>query len=557
MRTVLFRYTLPAGLLICWWTFAAAPVSGEETPSGEEVLLKEHGIEPTPKGVTAYLAGLVPDATLRAEIDALIGQLGSDDFRNRETASRKLAAIWGARDALQLATRSSDAEVSYRARTILGESDRWRESVLLAALRYVRKEKPPGIVPYVVRMLPQCDQDYLRRAAVEALTATAGPSDLEALKGAVASNRLEVRLAGISALGRAVPDDAVVTLRPLLRDEAPAIRLATAEALIERLPRECLEMLPQLLECNELAIRTRSSRVLELVSGQQFGSVSDGSPQARAEIALKWRQWVDGPGRKAVLRVPLPTHVARRGRVLVCVNQEGGPNGAVPRLVEFDQLWQMSVVRDSNPHVSLPFGCQGLPDGHRLYTDWRTQAVIELDESGKEVWQQRVATGPASVERLENGNTLVAAYQSQRVVEVGRDGQTVWQLQVGGSVSSAHQLENGNILTVLNDQSRVVEFDRAGKAVWEVGNLPNPWSARRMPNGNTLVACNGGGCVLELTPDKRVQRTIDNLPNCFDADVLENGNVLAGYGQGLREVGLRGETIREHNIGMVRGISIY
>lgn len=557
MKTVLFRQGVAAGLLICGWTVTAAAAPGEEAPSGEEVLLKEHGIEPNAKGVTAYLAGLVPDAALRAEIVGLIGKLGSDDFRDRETASRKLIAIWGARDALQQAARSSDAEVSYRARTILGQSDRWRESVLLAALRYIQKTKPPGVVPHVVRMLPQCDKEYLRRAAVEALTAVAGPGDVESLNQAIASDRLEVRLAGISALGRAAPDAAAQTLRPLLRDEQPAIRLAAAEALIERLPRECLDILPPLLESNELAVRTRSSRVLELVSGQQFGSVSDASAQARAEIALKWRNWLDGPGRTAALRIPLPTHTTRLGRVLVCVNQEGGPNGAVPRLVEFNQLWQMSIVRECNPHVSLPFGCQGLPDGHRLYTDWRTQAVIELDASGKEVRQQRVATGPASVERLENGNTLVAAYQSQQVLELGRDGQTVWQLQVGGSVSSAHQVENGNILVVLNDQSRVVEFDRAGKPVWEAANLPNPWSARRMPNGNTLVACNGGGCVVELTPDRRVLRTIDNLPNCFDADVLENGNVLAGYGQGLREIGLRGETVREHNIGMVRGISIY
>jgi len=559
MGDFLTRDRILAGLFACGLavTSLVSPASGEEAASGEAALLKEHGITPDAQGVTAYLASLIADDALRTGIDRLIVQLGSDDFREREAATRKLLTIWAARGALQEATRSSDAEVSYRARTILEETGRWRDTVLLAALRYVQKEKPPGVVPPLVRMLPLCDKDYLRRAAAEALAAAAGPADVATLKQAIASDRSEVRIASISALGRAAPADAKQTLRPLLRDEDPAIRLAAAEALIEQLPRECLDVLPQLLESDLPPIRTRSNRILQLISGQQFGSVTDASPQARAEIALKWRTWVDGPGREAVLRIPLPTHKTRLGRVLACVNQEGGPHGAIPRLVEFNELWQMSVVKDGNPHISLPFGCQGLPDGHRLYTDWRTQAVIELDENGKEFWQQRVETGPASVERLENGNTLVAVYQSRRVVEVGPKGETVWQIQVGGSVSSAHQLENGNILTVLNDQNRVVEFDRAGKAVWEVGNLPNPWSARRMPNGNTLVACNGGGCVMELTPDKRVLRTIDNLPNCFDADVLENGNVLAGYGQGLREIGLRGETIRDHNIGMVRGISIY
>ncbi|MCE9552289.1 MAG: PQQ-binding-like beta-propeller repeat protein [Planctomycetes bacterium] len=537
---------------------AAAVCRGADEESAEVVLLKQHGITADAAGVTAYLTNLFPSDALRQEIDRLILQLGSDDFRDRETASRKLTTIWAAYDALQQATRNTDAEVSHRSRRILEETEQWRESVLLGVLRFIQKEKLPGLVPQLLRAMPLCDKEHLRRAASDALSATVVPDDAPALKAAIASDQREVRIASITALQRTLREKSVVTLRPLLKAEDPAIRLAAAEALIDHVPRESLEVLPGLLETDQPALRLRSDRILRLLTGQKFGSIGDAATvESRAEIAMKWRRWVDGPGRDAALQVPLPTGKAKMGRVLVCVNQPGGPNGMTPKLVEFNELWQMSVLRDGNANIALPFGCQGLPDGHRLYSDWRSQSIIELDENGKETWQQRVPTGPASVERLENGNTLVAVYQNQQVAEINRTGQTVWQINVGGAASDAHLLENGNVLVVLSDQGWVAEFDRTGRTLWKATGLPNPWSARRLSNGNTIVACNGEGKVLELSPDKRIVRSIDNLPNCFDVDMLENGNLLIGYAQGLREVNPKGEKVREHPIGMVRRLSIY
>jgi len=544
-------------LLLAGYSAGATALAAEEE-SGEALLLKQHGISADVAGITTYLTNLFPTDELQREIDRLIQQLGSDDFRDREAASRKLTTIWAAQDALRQATRNSDAEVSHRARRILEETEQWRESVLLAALRFIQKEKPPGLVPHLLRAMPLCDKEHLRRAASEALSASATPGDAPALTLAIAAGHRETRMAAIAALQRALREKSVETLRPLLKSEDTAIRLAAAEALVDHVPRECLDVLPGILESDQPMLRLRSDRILRLLTGQRFGAINDAATvESRAEIAMKWRRWVEGPGREAELHLPLPTGKTRLGRVLVCVNQPGGPNGMTPKLVEFNELWQMSVLRDGNANIALPFGCQGLPDGHRLYSDWRSQSIIELDENGKETWQQRVPTGPASVERLENGNTLVAIYQNQQVAEIARNGQSVWQINVGGAASDAHLLENGNVLVVLSDQGWVVEFDRTGRTLWKATGLPNPWSARRLANGNTIVACNGEGRVLELSPDKRIVRSIGNLPNCFDADVLENGNLLIGYASGLREVNPKGETVREHPIGMVRRLSIY
>ena len=549
---------LIAGLLLGRIEVNTALAQQPEPQSADEQLLFQHGVGTDAAGIAAYLSNLFPTEALQREISRLIEQLGSDDFGDREAASRKLASIGAAHDALQQATRHTDAEVSHRARRILEDNEQWRESVLMAVLRLIQKEKPPGVASHLLRALPLCEKEHLRRAASDALIASVGRDDAALLGAAIKSEKPEVRTAAIVALERVLKEGAVEPLRPMLKAADPATRLAAVEALVNRVPGECLGVLVGLLESNEQPLRVRSDRILRALTGQRFGSIHDTSAESRREMAIKWRRWVEGPGHGAVLNVPLPIGKTKLGRVLVCLHQNGGPNGVMPQLAELNDLWQLSVLSGGNGNMMLPFGCQGQPDGRRLYTDWRSQMIVELDENGKQVWQKNSPNGPASsVERLENGNLLVAIYQNRQVAEIDRNGQIVWQINVGGAASDAHQLENGNVLVVLCDQGIVAEFDREGRTVWKATGLQNPWSARRVAGGNTVVACSGASRVVEVSPDSRIVRTLENIPNCSDADMLENGNLLIGYQQGLREVNPQGQTVREHPIGYVRRLSIY
>src|SRR5438552_3974190 len=68
------------------------------------------------------------------EIDRLVKQLGDDDFKKREAATKRLTEIGEpALDAVTKATTSDDAEVRHRAEDILAviENKLWPELILM------------------------------------------------------------------------------------------------------------------------------------------------------------------------------------------------------------------------------------------------------------------------------------------------------------------------------------------------------------------------------------------------------------------------------------------
>jgi hypothetical protein len=122
------------------------------------------------------------------EVEGLVRQLGSDDYRRREAAGKRLVAL-GARayPALQAAARSPDKEVAARAK---------------AALERVRKE-----VPAERLSLPEQDVVYTRDCVL------AGRVEGEALKAHTAAlGELSLRFAELRSLHSAAVDRAEVAL---------------------------------------------------------------------------------------------------------------------------------------------------------------------------------------------------------------------------------------------------------------------------------------------------------------------------------------------------------
>ena len=114
---------------------------------------------------------------------------------------------------------------------------------------------------------------------------------------------------------------------------------------------------------------------------------------------------------------------------------------------------------------------------------------------------------PISAQRLDNGNTLVALQQTQKVVEVNSTGRVVWEIRTSGSPPwHAVRLENGNTLITLTQARKAVEYDPTGKTiVWSTQTpLINPYAAQRLASGNTLVADHTG--IHEFDPKGREVR---------------------------------------------------
>ena len=199
-----------------------------------------------------------------------------------------------------------------------------------------------------------------------------------------------------------------------------------------------------------------------------------------------WRQWLESNAATAKLNLPLSDRAARLDRTLVVANG---------MLIELDsshmQQWQTRLSGSA-------WGCQGLPNGHRLVAINSHAMVVEYDDRGKEVWRKdRLPAPPTSVQRLENGNTLVACGNAQQIVEITPDGSTS-SISVPGNPISAQRLDNGNTLVALQQMQKVVEVDGSGRVVWEMRTGGNPpWHAVRLENGNTLVTLTQARKVVE------------------------------------------------------------
>jgi hypothetical protein len=83
-------------------------------------------------------------------------------------------------------------------------------------------------------------------------------------------------------------------------------------------------------------------------------------------------------------------------------------------------------------------GIEALPGGRFLITLFGSGQVLEVDGSGKKLWEC-VVSGACHATRLPNGHTLVASMMNHRIVEVDRDGKTVKETPTDGRPWRVHQ----------------------------------------------------------------------------------------------------------------------
>lgn len=214
-----------------------------------------------------------------------------------------------------------------------------------------------------------------------------------------------------------------------------------------------------------------------------------------------------------------------------------GPN----RLLELDESGRQ-VWEHKPPSIAVIF--EVLPNGNVLYAyGGKPTGVREVTRQGAEVWNY---VSPSSqvlgCSRLRNGNTLVAEQGPCQAVEVDSHGKVVHVTPLTTSqehyhlqVRNVHQLPNGNILAAHEGEGAVREVDPTGKVVWEYTGVENAGDAQRLPNGNTLISCGTQKRVIEVTRDKKIAWEFGakdapelNITWVSSIQRLKNGNLIVG-----------------------------
>lgn len=513
----------------------------DAAPSPYAATLRKHGIEPDAAGLGKYLRQLRPDEKQQRETQRLIQQLGSDQFGERESATKRLMDLpIPPTKALKIAANSDDPEVRFRAGKILAavKPQQLKRSVLMHAIfKTIEREKVRGFTAELLRAMELCEQPHLRLAARAAVRATARPDDAALLRKATKDDNNEVVIAAIGGLGAALGKSARDDLRRLLEHKTEEFRLAAARALADQGDRTSLGPLVKLLSSTSLEVRVDAVKTLRLVSHTRHNYAAYEDAPARKEAIRRWAAWVKGKGRTAKLHFPLKGVRFELGRTLITIV---GQNKVIELDATGKQVWEKTGL-------NRPWASTGLTNGHRLISS--EGGCIEYDARGKEVWRKDgLSENPHDSRRLENGNTLIACYGSQKVVEIRPDGSTAWEITINGGPVELRRLNSGRTLVTLHQGGRVVEVDRAGKVHWEIKGLNKPMTAQRLENGSTLVAEHGGGRVAEWDRVGKIVWQYRGLRHAYSAERLSNGNTLIACRTDVREVDRQGKIIWQKKV---------
>jgi hypothetical protein len=179
----------------------------------------------------------------------------------------------------------------------------------------------------------------------------------------------------------------------------------------------------------------------------------------------------------------------------------------------FASLYPLRVVADDD--FNKP--------GNTLIADQFNNRVIEVDSSGKIVWQ--FGKGPADF----SAESIIGVNDAQRVGRL---------TLMAGTGTPGGQPEAPNCTNPAGcPDNRVLLVDRSGHIVWQYGQfgpggnapgqLNTPVQNTWLPNRHVLITDQGNGRIIEVrVSDKQTVWEYDGLnnPNC--AELLENGHIL-------------------------------
>lgn len=532
----------PALVMLC--ICAVAGTCSRRVHADDADFLKQHGIECSPKSIAVFFDSLNPKGDALTRTQALVAQLGSDDFKTREDAMTALIRTPQLPlEIVKAAAKGDDPEVRWRSEIVLKQAGNQSRRLLQAALGAIAEKEIKGLAPGLMSCTEYYDDASIRRRAQRALLATATPADVELLRKSTKSPEMHTRILALRALAHVQGDEATADLRPFLDDRADTVRLFAAFELASRGNRDVLPTLSKLLRSSETRVRSRSVQLLRTITGQKFSYVAYGSEKKRDIAAKAWQTWIDSNADSAKLNLNVTLAPARVGRILVCYYSS---NLVVEYDLEHKVVW--------NTTVPQPWGCHGLSNGHRLIASYGSNAVIEYDQDGMEVWRATTTSNPSHAQRLENGNTLISLYSQRKVIEITPENKIVNTLKVPGQPNHVERTPDGH--TVVACSNGVMEYNDKGEQIRKISS-GRPFSARRLENGNILLADTTQTAIREIGPDDEVVWTKTGLGNPLDAFRLENGNTLVAHQTGITEYDPDGKSVWTDSRGYAIRISYY
>lgn len=564
---VLFpRRGVSALLALALFAGAAGLMSAEPAPKEkpiadpDEEFLKEQGIDTDPEAVRAFLRAwaVAPDAD---RIPQLIARLASDEFEQREQATRELLRLGPlARKALQKAGEDADAEVASRARTCLRKIERGRAvAVSLAAVRVLLKRRPGQTVEALLQYLPFAEDESVTEEIVWGLYELVRDRGqlLSALREALQDKLPARRAVAACIVGRRGEEADLAAVRKLLEDTDPLVRLRAAQGLLVGGDKTGLSALIGLLDESAIEVCWQAEELLHWAAGETAPKAVVGAATAPERKACReaWETWHRGHADKVDLKQRLGDP-RRPGLLLLCLGDTKDDSSARGQV----------VLRgcDGQPRWNLAGGfwdAQLLP-GNRLLLgeayrgpngEFVDGTVTEREPSGKIVWKTTAPCSDIVCRRLPNGNTFITdGYRGSYGLEVNPEGKR------GPGI--ADQLYEGNPEGPSCHTVGAPQKLRNGRYGWVVKG--GPYLAETEPDAEDSVKHK---VIKKVAVDPRISgnvRPLEVLPNGhwlveIEARPVPRGDNIEYVGGpgGLLELNAAGKVVWRHQVAQLRSVA--
>lgn len=508
--------------LLFGWSLFSADLPALELMANDVAQLKNADLKSDGPSLLAFFQRRTLPDEERTKVKALIAQLGSKVYREREQAMAELARRGPVvAELLRDAVKNDDLETSRRAEKILAriqEKD-VPVDVLPAAVRLLAKRRPPGAVEGMLAYMPFADNDAVADEVRVLLARLAqdGGKVQPALKAAL-TDKLAVRRAAAAEALCHIPGERQAVSK-VLADPDAYVRLRVALALIQARDRGAVQALIDTLPHLTLHQAWQAEEVLfRLAEDRSPPAVALGHDEAGRKNARDvWSAWWRDHA-KSVDLATLDHKPKVLGYTMVILLDMG-------RVME---LGPKNQVRWQVDNLMLPLDVQYLPGDRILVAEYQGGRATERNLKGEVLWEKEFANVQVA-HRLSNGNTFLSS--DTEILEVDRNGKAVYSFTMPGGeriMKSAklqngeivcltdaarlvrfntagkelfsfnvpianrlfggrlHVLPSGRILIPHNSENKVVEYDARGKPVWEI-SIDQPVVAYRLPNGNTMV----------------------------------------------------------------------
>jgi HEAT repeat protein len=524
-------------------TWAASP---DDSPDIR--MLKRAGLATEDEDLLRIVKNAARAAADLEQINALIKQLGDDDFDKREEASKRIITVGAAAlPRLRVALKNANAEVARRAGECIDAIEKAKPGspVAQAAARALVIRHPEGAGQALLEYLPVISGEPA--LAEEILFALDGLAERDARTRATLAAALKdaspVRRAGAACIlarrGDKAEQEAV---KKLLEDKEPLVRLRAAQGALAMLDKAAMPVLIALLESPEVEIAWQAEELLHWAAGEEAPEtfVGSGSPNDSKVCREAWEAWLRGKGTKvdlaaaAAARRPglmllsvLDVNVkSELGRVYLC-GCDGQPRWQLKDLKNVTDVrilpggrillagWDGASERNLLGNVRWHYPghwnrCELLPNGGVALIG--KLQFTELAEDGLKSREHAFPSSGVSTPRIRADGLMVLVQDTYsgdkagELVEVDpANGKAVNTFRLpateeyGGS--QMEPLSNGHALVSCARKDKVFELDSSGRIVWRA-ILDGPFDASRLPDGGTLVAC--GQRVVEIDSAGRV-----------------------------------------------------